>query len=392
MPEPQEQKSIVMFLDNAFRPDPRVAAEARSLVEAGYRVTLLAWDREGGRPDRENWHGVDVQRLGPRSRHRLGSRQVLYLLRFWWRAFWAARRCRADAVHCHDFITLPVGVLLTLFARKRLVYDAHESYADMLGANVAGWIKRCVRGLERFLIRRAHMVITVGDLLAAELQQRGARCTWVVGNWKSPADFDVAPEDTAAARAELDLGDGLVVVYVGWLNADRGIGQLLDAVSALPHVQLVIGGDGPFTPEVARAAAECPRVQYLGFVDPIKVPVYTAISDVIYYGLDSANPNAAFSAPNKLFEALAAGKAVVCNRCGEIGRIVAEEGCGVVVDELTSDALGCALAELADPGRRRACQEAARRAGAERYNWANAERTLLDAYADIGVAPKPSEA
>jgi len=392
MPAAHEPKSIVMLLDNAFRPDPRVAAEARSLVDAGYRVTLLAWDREGERPPREDWNGVDVQRLGPRSRHRLGSRQVFYLLRFWWRAFWAARRARPDVVHCHDFNTLPVGVLLTLFSRRRLVYDAHESYADMLGSNVAGWIKRCVQWFERRLIRRADAVLTVGDLLAAELQRRGSRCTWVVGNWKSPAEFDVPSDDVASTSSELGLGDGLVVVYVGWLNADRGIGQLLEAVAALPDVQLVIGGDGPFTPEVERAAADCPRIHSLGYVDPVRVPVYTALADVIYYGIDASNPNAAFSAPNKLFEALAAGKAVVCNRCGEIGRIVAEEGCGVVVDELTADALCRALRDLAEPPSRAECQDAARRAGAERYNWTHAEKTLLLAYADMGVPSGSPEA
>ena len=188
----------------------------------------------------------------------------------------------------------------------------------------AGWIKRCIRGLERFLIRRAHAVITVGDLLAAELQQRGARRTWVVGNWKDPADFAVSSDEATAVRSDLGLDDGLVVTYVGWLNADRGIGQLLEAVADLPDAHLVIGGDGPFAPEVARSAAACTRIHTLGYVDPVKVPVYTAIADVIYYGLDASNPNVAFSAPNKLFEALAAGKAVVCNRCGEIGRIVAE--------------------------------------------------------------------
>jgi glycosyltransferase involved in cell wall biosynthesis len=376
-----------MLLDNAFRPDPRVGAEARCLVEAGYRVTLLAWDREGGRPEQEDWHGVAVRRLGPRSRHRLGSRQVFGVLCFWWRAFWAARRCRAALVHCHDFITLPVGVLLTLFRRRRLVYDAHESYADMLGDNVAGWIKRGVRGMERLLIRRADAVITVGELLAAELQRRGARCTWVVGNWKSPADFAVGQDDVAAVRAELGLGDGLVATYIGWLNADRGVDQLLGAVAELPDVHLVIGGDGPFAPRVVQAAADCPRVHYLGYVDPLRVPVYTATADVIYYGLDASNPNAAFSAPNKLFEALAAGKAVVCNRCGELGRIVDEEECGLVVDRLTKEALRDALAELVRPDRLAACQQAARRAGAERYNWARAGRALLGAYEAIGTRP-----
>ncbi len=383
--------SILMLLDNAFRPDPRVANEARSLARAGYRVTILAWDREGERPPCEEWHGVRIKRLGPRSRHRLGSAQLLYLLEFWWFAFWEALGRRVDAVHCHDFITLPLGVVLAACKRCRLIYDAHESYADMLGANVAGWIKRSVVGLERALCRCTDAVLTVGELLAAELRRRGARRTWVVGNWKSLEEFDFGRAELEAKRRELGFGEGLLVSYVGWLNADRGVGELLEAVAALESVSLLVGGDGPFAAEVEAAARNCPRIRYLGFVDPAQIPVYTAMADVIYYGLDGSNPNAAFSAPNKLFEALAAGRAVVCNRCGEIGRIVAEEGCGIVVDALGRGALVGALSQLLDRERLASCQAASRRAGRERYHWGAAERELLGLYEAVGLGVSTPE-
>ncbi len=374
---------VAMLLDNAFKPDPRVANEARSLADAGHRVTLVAWDREGQRPPVEDWHGVRVERLAVRSRHRLGSAQVFFLARFWWAAFWRLLHRPLDVIHCHDFSTLPVGYALAALKRCRLVYDAHESYADMLAANVAPWIKRAVASLERLLCRRADAVLTVGDLLAAELERRGARRTWVVGNWKRLDEFQPDPAVVAARRAELGLGDGLLVAYIGYLNRDRGLGPLLEAIEGLEQVGLLIGGDGVLADDVREAAANCPRIRYLGFVDPADIPLYTAISDVVYYGLDASNPNARFSAPNKLFEALAAGKAVLCNDCGEVGRIVREEACGIVVDELTAPTLVRALAELCEPERLAACQRQAREAGKLRYNWAGAERELLGLYRDL---------
>ncbi|MFP4056846.1 MAG: glycosyltransferase [Candidatus Brocadiia bacterium] len=379
--------SIVMLLDNAFRPDPRVANEARSLAQAGYEVTLLAWDREGQRPRRETWHGVRVERLGPRSRHRLGSRQAVYLLGFWWRAFWRVIGRRPDAVHCHDFNTLPAGWLLAVVTGCRLVYDAHESYADMLGPNVAGWIKRLVAWLERRLIGRADAALTVGELLAEELERRGARRTWVVGNWKSLEDFDFGEAELRAARRELGFGDGLLVSYIGWLNADRGVAPLLEAAGELEGVGLLVGGDGPLAGAVAEAAERGGGIRYLGFVDPGRIPLYTSVSDVVYYGLDTCNPNARYSAPNKLFEALAAGKAVVCNDCGEVGRIVRQEACGRVVPALSRQALAAALDELRNPQELARCQARARAAGQQRYNWARAERQLLDLYRAIGLPP-----
>jgi len=389
--------SIAMVLDNAFRPDPRVANEARSLAEAGFRVTILAWDREGELPRREVWHSapsggqVVVERLRVRSRHRLGSRQVFHLGRFWWRAFWRLLEMPVDAIHCHDFIDLPVGWAAAAVKGCRLVYDAHESYADMLGENVAGWIKRTVEWLERRLIRRADAVLTVGELLAEELRRRGARRVWVVGNWKRLEEFRVEPERAAALRRELGMEGLLVVCYIGWLNEDRGISPLVEAVERAEGVGLVIGGDGPARDVVEGAAARCARVRYLGFVDPGKVPLYTLVSDVVYYGLDRSNPNSRYSAPNKLFEALAAGRAVLCNDCGELARIVAEEGCGVIVEDLSAGAIEAALADLAKPGRLGECQARALEAGRRRYNWAEAQEVLLTLYGALGLAPRSGD-
>ena len=386
-PGPSGAPRIAMLLDNAFRPDPRVANEARSLAQAGYRVTILAWDREGDLPPRELWRGVRVERIAVRSRHGRGSAQAFYLARFWWQVFWRLLGRRVDAIHCHDFDTLPVGWVLAALKRCRLVYDAHESYADMLGANVAPWIKRAVVWLERRLARRADATLTVGSLLEADLRQRGARHTWVVGNWKRLDEFAFDPTVVAARRRDMGLNGSLLVTYIGWLNADRGIAPLLEAVAADDGIALLVGGDGPLAPDVRRAAERCDRVRYLGFVNPTQIPLYTAMADVVYYGLDATNVNAQYSAPNKLFEALAAGKAVVCNDCGEIGRIVREERCGMVVPELSRQAVAGALAELRQPARLAECQARARQAGQERYNWAEAERHLLALYTSIGLAP-----
>jgi len=382
---------ITMLLDNAFRPDPRVANEARSLVQAGYRVTILAWDREGDLPPRELWRGVRIERITVRSRHGRGSAQVLYLALFWCKILWRLLGRPVDAIHCHDFDTLPVGWLAAALKRCRLVYDAHESYADMLGANVAPWIKRTVVWLERRLAGRTDATLTVGSLLEADLRRRGARHTWVVGNWKRLDEFAFDPAVVAARRSEMALDGPTLVTYIGWLNADRGIAPLLEAVEADPDVALLVGGDGPSAPDVRRAAERCDRVRYLGFVDPAQIPLYTAMADVVYYGLDASNVNAQYSAPNKLFEALAAGKAMVCNNCGEIGRIVREEDCGIVVPELTREAVADALAELRQPQRLAECQARAHEAGRLRYNWAEAERQLLALYDSIGIpAPKDS--
>ena len=54
---------VLMFRANPCTNDPRVYAEATSLLRAGYEVTVIAWDREKKNPPRQDWDGINVVRV-----------------------------------------------------------------------------------------------------------------------------------------------------------------------------------------------------------------------------------------------------------------------------------------------------------------------------------------
>ena len=58
---------MAMVVTNACAPDPRVLRHARWMQEAGYTVTVHAFDRGEQHPMSENHHGVRIMRyrLGP---------------------------------------------------------------------------------------------------------------------------------------------------------------------------------------------------------------------------------------------------------------------------------------------------------------------------------------
>ena len=98
-----------MLLSNPFVSDPRVHAEAKTLSENGYDVTIVAWDRECRYPEVENWDGIHIRRVRARSSFGQGARQLLPLLSFWQRAMVILSQEKADVIHCHDLDTLFVG-------------------------------------------------------------------------------------------------------------------------------------------------------------------------------------------------------------------------------------------------------------------------------------------
>ncbi|MBM3314883.1 glycosyltransferase family 4 protein, partial [candidate division WOR-3 bacterium] len=88
--------------------------------------------------------------------------------------------------------------------------------------------------------------------------------------------------------------------------------------------------------------------------------------------------------PNKLFEFMGSGLAVIAPDFPETGPVVRRTGCGWLVDPTRPEAIAAAMAEaLAEPVRTAACAESGRRAVLQRYNWARAEEALLQLYGQL---------
>jgi glycosyltransferase involved in cell wall biosynthesis len=375
---------VLMLLTNAFDPDPRVHQEATALVKSGYDVTILCWDRDYKASAYEIIDGIKVERIYIRSTHGRGITQILFLFFFWLKAYIRASSKVFDVVHCHDFDTLPLGYILSRHRVAKLVYDAHESYVDMLG-NIPPWLKTAIYHAEKSFLKRTDLLITVGEILRESLVRRGARKTCVVGNWKDPQKFQFPKKVLEEEKKRLNIADNqLVISFIANMGTERQIPQLIDAVKDISETFLIVGGNGPCRGLVEDAARRHPNIHYLGYVNPEKVPFYTAMSDVVFYGFDPSNPNAKYSAPNKLFEALAAGKPVLTGNFGEIGRIVKEQGCGLVLTNYDQKTIKKAFKQFLVLETYTRFSQKARIAG-ERYSWQKAKNQLQMAYINLGV-------
>jgi len=383
--------TVLMLLTNAYDPDPRVMQEAKTLLGLGYRVRLLAWDRESKRPASECMDGVEVERVFLASTHGRGNTQLFFYAWLYLKMLWRAWRTVFNVVHCHDLDTLPIGFVLGKLKRKPIVYDAHESFPDMLEGSVHPIIRRWLVKLENFFIRRTDLLITVGEKLRRYFDDRGARHSVVVGNWKRLNDYSRSAEQNQELRRRLSIPNGaLAVVCIIQLFVDRKIQELLDAVEQAPDVYLIVGGKGALEETVRRHAAANSRIRYVGFVSGNDIPAYTCAGDVVYYGFDPANPNARFSAPNKLFEALAAGRPLITGDFGEIADVVRQACCGIVLSEYSAVEIGKAFAVLRNPRQRESMAANARRLAVEGMNWEKGEEILAREYA--ALLPAAAEA
>ena len=188
-------------------------------------------------------------------------------------------------------------------------------------------------------------------------------------------------------RAALGLSKAqFVLVYVGGFLKQRNLLPLVEALKNHPDVYLILAGYGPEQSALESAICSRQNVCYLGSVQHQEIPKLTAVADAVYYCLSKEDRNSYFSAPNKLFEAMAAGKAILAVKgVGEIGDIVAEEEMGVLVDKPTVDALSTAIDQLRQKLNLTRFQANSSRAYRRRYNWDSAEKRLLQLYRVLTV-------
>ncbi|MFA5085687.1 MAG: glycosyltransferase family 4 protein [Candidatus Omnitrophota bacterium] len=374
---------IAMLLTNAFMPDPRPFMEALSLSKAGYPVKILCWDRGEGLPGRELINGIEIERIRLKSTHGAGNGQAFFLAILWLKMLWRLRKEKCDIVYCHDFDTLPVGILMKFFAHKKTVFDSHEVYSKMLGAKVFAPLKAFVGWMEKRLIGLSDAVIVTCENMGQLYSSYGVRAPEIVGNWKNVENFTFPPSVLEEEKARLGIKNELVISYIGNLGPERIIEPLLEAALEDSSIFLIIGGDGPKAAIVRNAAGRRANIIYLGHVRYEKLPLLTALSDAVYYGYERSHSMSEFNAPNKLFEALAAGRAFVGGDFGQMGKVLKEELCGIALDRFTVESVKNAIAVLKDKGRLEGFKSKAMEAALKKYNWHIAEKRLLKKMSEL---------
>jgi glycosyltransferase involved in cell wall biosynthesis/ADP-heptose:LPS heptosyltransferase len=152
--------------------------------------------------------------------------------------------------------------------------------------------------------------------------------------------------DTAAARASLGLGsEDFVVGEVAKLWAGKGHDILLRSAallrSRIPHLKVVLIGDGDLRPSLERLVAALhleQRVVFAGFRED--VPVLTRMLDV------AVLPSLFEGMGRAVIEAQAAARAVIGTRVGGIPDLIQDGQTGLLIDPGSVEALADAIRRL----------------------------------------------
>lgn len=241
-------------------------------------------------------------------------------------------------------------------------------------------LRRIGRAAERFVWRRADMVLPVTEVLAGYVSEAGVprdRIS-VVPNGIDLEDFSGIP--TKQADADVRLG------FVGFVRRWHGLDNVLRGLAAwrgLPRLDLTVVGDGPARGELESLAAElgiADQVRFTGLATREEIPRLVATFDVALQ--PAAVP---YASPLKLFEYMAAGRAILAPDQPNIGEVLEQDRTALLFDPSRPEALWQGIETLArDAALRTRLGNAAREEVLRRdFTWAGNARRVASLVRDV---------
>ena len=378
-------KKVIMLLSNPFKPDPRVYKEARSLVNHGYDVTVLAWDREGKYPKKEVIDGIKIERIRLKSRYGLSVELFFKMYLFWALAFFKSFKDDFDVIHTHDFDTAILGLLFKLL-RKKWIYDVHDLYFTFFskenGKNIL--MTEIVRKMDLFFAKICDIFIVPTESIGGNYKglkefyiDYGILKNKIITIWNVP-DID---KFLNQKKLNLKKSDKFTIGFIGAQRTIQNFVTLFEAVKKLgsENYKILFVGEGKDTEKLKKIAKEKYsdlEIEFVGFIDYKMISDYYKVCDCIFSYFPPARENVKRGISIKVFESSILGLPTIVNRNSLSNDFVEKYNCGIGISNLDVNEFMAALKQVRNIFvNNKDIQKT--------WNWKIMERRLLNTYKEV---------
>ena len=396
---------------------------ARRLVAKGHRVTMMTSGRytadELTVPPDHDYIELDIEGIHvvpiaaayanvQRGTALSGSRRMIEFLRFARLAAKVGRKLVDPDVVFATSTPLTIGLAGRALGRHfgvPFVFEVRDVWPQALintgtlrNPLVIWWLRR----MERRIYAAARHIVALSPGMKAGIMRAGvpAERVTVITNG-SDVDLFRPDLDGSAARRRLGLGDSFAAIYFGAMGRANGLEYAVEAAQVLrdrrnDRIRIVLHGSGGTRPALEQLVQKY-GLHNVIFSDP--VPDKAGVAELVAgcnacLTIYAATDTEQSWSPNKMFDALAAGRPVLINVPGWLRETIESNGCGRYVDPQRPEALADALEELSSQPE--LCERMGRQARAllerefsREVLTERLERVLLDAVAPTasGVGP-----
>lgn len=281
----KESKKIVFTVINDLIYDRRMDRICSSLAKNGYSVTLV------GRvlPDsKELERKIYFQKRLKCWFNKGGIFYAEYNIRL----FMILLFYKFDIYGAIDLDTILANKLVSKIKNKPMVYDAHEYFTEVIEIQSKPRIKRFWQWVESVCLDRNTYAYTVSASYAKLFKEKYGTNFEVIRN--CPSLKELLPVEKYSK---------FTFIYVGAVNAGRGIEECIEAIKDLP-ANLKICGDGDILDDLKNNLAPSQRnqVSFTGYLHPLELEKEIEKSHVGLLLLKAESLSYVYSLANKFFD------------------------------------------------------------------------------------------
>lgn len=315
--------------------DSRILKEMEALHDAGYLVSGIGITLEEEKHKSSLGFQADVKSIALKSRKLVylprTIRHVFSLFELIAKMLPLAIKQKPHVIHCHDTLVLPLGVLVKVFSKAKLVYDAHELESNRNGLTfIQSWLTRWV---EKILWRFVDRLIVVSPSIQTWYEKNiGAKPSEVILN--SPVLADTSAFNEAYLRTKFSVpGDKKIFLYIGILGYGRGL-DLLEQVFKSPNIDshLVFLGYGDLFDHLKGVSEAYSNIHVHPAVPHKDVVPIARSADFGLCLIQNVSLSDYYCLPNKLFEYCFSGVPVIASSFPDIKKVVDDFNLGECCD------------------------------------------------------------
>ena len=297
LPEPPFAigRSILFTVTTDLTYDQRMIRICSSLVQAGYKITLVGRKMKNSIP-------LNEKSFKQKRINCLFEKGKLFYAEYNIRLFFFLLFKKMDCIGAIDLDTILPCYFISRIKKTKRVYDAHELFCEMKEIVTRPVIYKVWKKIEQFTVPKFRAGYTVNQFIAAEFKKMYG------------VDYEVIRNIAVLRQLPEVEKKEKFILYQGAVNEGRSFETLIPAMKEV-DCKLVICGDGNFMQQAQLLVKENNLQQKVIFKGKITPEELRTITSQAYIGVtlfENKGLSNYYSLANRFFDYLHAGIPQLC--------------------------------------------------------------------------------
>ena len=368
------EETIVFIRSSDIYNDSRATKEIRTILEHGYRVIVLGWNRNGDAKNKTKQvfekyaDSIELRFFDYDASEGIGVKNIHVMIKW---LNWIKRNIKKhgtiEYVHACNLDCVLSIIKYCNRKRIKLVYDIYDYYPD--SHNMSGVLKNMAKWMEGKVINMSDAVIVCTEERKNQIYNARPKRLYVIYN--SPRI------DFSESEIKYDY------VYCGTLGGNRLIREIIEGYEKNKDLKIAVAGYGKYSNLAKQFSIKYKNFDFFGTLTYSDVLMLESESLVLSAIYKPTIRNHRYCAPNKFYEAMALSKPIIVCKGTGIDRAVAENNTGMVIDYDVKQFYDSVRAIKADKNKAIRMGKKSHKLYNNEYSWSIMEERLISIYKEI---------